>query len=437
MLDFESCFSPENLSASVQSLLDGHFDVIANRHRIQTGVDRIELIHFLRDQVQHLAAINRKVLSGKYTFRPFLEREIPKPDSTKLRTISIASIRDVVVQRAIYEYLYPVVETRLTPSVFGYRKGTSAHDAVRLVRTHFENGRQCVFDADLQEFFDTVNHDVLLGMVAELSLDERAATLLRRFLKTGRISSSQVEEHRKRKGNQVKYVPEPRTVGVPQGGVLSGLLSNLYLSGFDAVVRQHHDGYIRYADDFLVCCQSKEDCARVHELVKTHLKPLRVQLHPKKTTEFVSATPGVDFLGCRISARGIRVRGRNIQKFKMRIRKIFDTQAVHQESIATLRSIVRRLTYKIRGPSDEQLKALAARGKLVGRCRRSWIGFFRIVDDTTQIAGLDRWIRRQISAFMWKKHRVRVRLSQMQKAGLPSLVNSLWTARANKPPVGS
>jgi RNA-directed DNA polymerase len=313
--DLESCFTCENLSTSVESLLDGHFDVIAERPRIQTGADRIELILFLRDRDQHLATINRKVLSNRYTFRPFLERQIPKPDSTEKRTISIASIRDVVVQRAMYEYLYPVVESRLTPSVFGYRKGTSAHDAVRLVRNQFENGKICVFDADLEKFFDTVDHDVLLGMVAELDLDDRAVTLIRRFLKTGRVPSSQVEEHKKRQGNEVKYRPEPRTIGVPQGGVLSGLLSNLYLSGFDAAIRQHHEGYVRYADDFLVCCRSTEECAQVHALVKSQLEALRVRLHPKKTKEFVPATPGVDFLGCRISARGIRIRGRNIQNF--------------------------------------------------------------------------------------------------------------------------
>src|SRR5262245_48907052 len=110
MLDFESCFTCERLSACVKSLLDGHFDVIAERPRISTGADRIELDLFLRDQGKHLTAIGRRVQRGKYTFSPFLERNIPKPASPDVRTISVASIRDSVVQRALYEYLYPIID---------------------------------------------------------------------------------------------------------------------------------------------------------------------------------------------------------------------------------------------------------------------------------------------------------------------------------------
>src|SRR5262249_4956094 len=156
-----------------------------------------------------------------------------------------------------YEYLYPLVDAKLSPSVFGYRKGMNAHDAVRLIRKHFAEARAFVFDADLRKFFDTVNHDVLLAMVRRLNLDRRAHDLIRRFLKTGRVPQAQVEEHKKRKEKQTKYIPEPRTIGVPQGGVLSGLLSNLYLSQFDGSIRKRYQGFVRYADDFLVCCQSE------------------------------------------------------------------------------------------------------------------------------------------------------------------------------------
>ncbi len=437
MLAFEACFTREHLDAGVEALLDGHFDVIAERPRISNGADRIDLEHFLRDKDKHLTAMSRKVLDCRYTFSPFLERQIPKPDSNEHRTISVASIRDSVIQRALYDYLYPTIDANLSTSVFGYRKGKSAHDAVRVIQKHFDEGRVFVFDADLRKFFDSVDHDVLLDMVQQLNLDDRAVKLIRRFLKTGRIPTSQVAEHKKRKGKQIKYTPEPRNIGVPQGGVLSGLLSNLYLSRFDAAIREQYEGYVRYADDFLVCCRSKNECGQVHELAKLQLELLRVQLHPDKTKECVLAASGVDFLGFRISVRGIRVRSRNILKFKARIRYVLETQKLFKTSARTLRSLVRRLTFKIQGPNEEQLKKLAERGKRVARCRRSWIGYFRIVDDLTQIRGLDRWLRRQVSAFMWEKHRFRVRLNQMQKAGLPSLINSLWLARSRKPSADS
>jgi group II intron reverse transcriptase/maturase len=433
MPDFESCFTSENLSDCVNRLLNGHFDVITERPRIQTGADRIDLGHFLRDQSKHLAAIGRKILSDRYTFSPFLEQEIPKPDSKEMRTISVASIRDSIVQRAIYDYLYPIIDSRLSASVFGYRKGLNAHDAIRAIRKHFESGKVYIFDADLQKFFDTVDHDVLLDMIAKLTLDDRATNLIRRFLKTGKIPFAQVEEYKKRQGKLIKYAPEQRHKGVPQGGVLSGLLSNLYLSGFDAAVRDRHDGYVRYADDFLVCCKDGKECAQLHDLVKVQLAHLKLDLHPTKTKECVSAISGVDFLGFRTSVRGVRVRKRNVSKFKNRIAGVLNGQEVRKSPSSTLRSLVGRLRYKIRGPSDEQLRKLAERGSRVGRCKRSWIGFFRIVDDLTQIRSLDHWIRRQVSAFIWEKHRVRVPLKQMQKAGLPSLVKCLWVARSQKP----
>ena len=110
MPTFADHFSIASLESSFERLLDGHFDVIAERPRISTGADRIELELFLRDKDKHLAAAQRKVLSGRYTFSPFLERQIPKDGSTEMRTISIASIRDSIVQRALYDYLYPFVE---------------------------------------------------------------------------------------------------------------------------------------------------------------------------------------------------------------------------------------------------------------------------------------------------------------------------------------
>lgn len=112
---------------------------------------------------------------------------------------------------------------------------------------------------------------------------------------------------------------------------------------------------------------------------------------------------------------------------------MLEKQKVFRSPEATLRSLVRRLNFKIRGPDDAQLKKMADRGKSVVACRRSWIGFFRIVDDLEQIRGLDRWLRRQVSQFMWRKHHCRVTLREMQRVGMRSLVNSLWKARSIRP----
>lgn len=436
MPNLDDHFTKDALEAILERLLDGHFDVIAERPRISTGADRLELDLFMRDKDKHLAAASRKVLSGRYTFSPFLERQIPKDGTTEMRTISIASIRDSIVQRGLYDYLYSFVDALLKDGVvFGYRKGVSAHDAIHAIKHHFQKGRTYVFEADLEKFFDTVDHDILLAKVSSLQIDERVETLVRRFLKTGKIPSEQVEEHRVSKGKRRKYTPEMRHKGVPQGGVLSGLLSNLYLAEFDGSILEHHAGLVRYADDFLVCCIGEQECQAAHALATSLLTPLKVNLHPsqKKTKICVRAESGVEFLGFNITPNTIRVRGRNIAKFKDRIRRVIESQKLKTTPELTLKSLCWRLAFKIRGPNEAQLKKLAERGRKISVAQRSWIGFFRIVDDMEQIRLMDRWIRQQITQFMWKNHKVRVRAKDMQEYGLPSLVNSLWKARRPKP----
>jgi hypothetical protein len=150
---FDAAFSPAALDAEYEDLLRSHHDAFTDAPRIATGSDRLTRTQFERQRTQHFTAASRQVLRGDYKFSGFLEREIPKDDTGDVRTISVAKIRDVVVQKALYGYLYDAVDARLSDSVFGYRKGRSAHDAVQAIEEHFKAGRVCVFDADLKGFF--------------------------------------------------------------------------------------------------------------------------------------------------------------------------------------------------------------------------------------------------------------------------------------------
>ena len=147
MPTFDEHFAADKLDQHFEALMNGHFDVIEERPRLSIGSDRIELDLFLRDRQKHLAAMSRKVIEGRYTFSPFLEHEIPKADSSAMRTISISSIRDSIVQRALYHYSYDGVDRQLTEAVFGYRRGRSAHAAIRSLFGHITDGRVFVFDA--------------------------------------------------------------------------------------------------------------------------------------------------------------------------------------------------------------------------------------------------------------------------------------------------
>lgn len=435
MQDLSSFFEPAALKDIFDGLLKGYYDVIKREYRVSIGADKIDLSLFERDQDKHFRAIQRKVLQGRYTFSAFLEHEIPKVDSKDMRTISIASIRDTIVQRALYDYLYDQIDAQLDDSVYGYRRGRSAHDAVRKIRRYFREERVFVFDADLSKFFDEIDHETMMEKVDCLNeIDPVASKLIFRFLKTSKISPAEGKRVKEAKGKQLKYKPERRTAGVPQGGVLSGLLSNLYLSKFDQEIVSEFPGYVRYADDFVICCQSKAECDSLREYVRNHL-PKGSRLNESKTTDCVRADRGVDFLGFRITSSKLRVRGRNIGKFKQRIDGVIarQTEMKFSEWERALEYLIRNLKLKIEGPQEEDLQEYANAGFIVAQYRRSWIGFFRIVDDDEQIRQLDRWLRTRVKHYMWKRFSVKLSLTQLQKAGLPTLLNTKYKARKSPP----
>ena len=430
LVKFEEALSLESLSNSFDTLLVRRYDVIADEPRILPGADRIQLDHFRRDRQKHLSAIHRKVCQGRYTFSPSLGVDIPKPGSKETRPLSLSTIRDTIVQRALYDYLYPRIDPLLTDSAFGYRTGRSAHDAVYAIINHIRRGRKWIVDVDLTKFFDSVSHDLLLKKLTPLRIDDRATRLIFRFLRTGRVDAVQVAESRMTAGPDRRFTAELRSVGVPQGGVLSGLLSNLFLADFDRAIGAQYAGFVRYADDFVVCCSTSDECQAAFDLIKHEIQQLALTLNMQKTRRAVPISMGIDFLGFRISDKGIRVRGQNISKFKDRIRRVIEKQQKRGTPEATLRSLIYRLNFKIRGPNEEQQLRLASKAGVKRPQLRSWIGFFRIVTDIDQIRRLDRWIRKEITDFMWHTHRHRVRYSYMSKEGLQSLVKCLFKARS-------
>lgn len=426
---FEEVFAQERLRESFRSLLVRRYDVVWEKTRILPGADRIQLVHFERDLDKHLRAVERKVLQGRYTFAPFLGVDIPKPGTSEKRPISIGTIRGALVQRALYDYLYPRIDPQLEDCVFGYRSGCSAHSAIKAILGHIRCGLTSVVDVDVSRFFDSVDHQILMSKIQALGVDDRATKLLYRFLRTGRVDASIVAIQRKQTSRQEKYAADLRDVGVPQGGILSGLLSNLFLAEFDSAICSRHRGYVRYADDFVICCSDQGECLAAHQLVANEVRKLRLSLNAKKTSPYVPISAGIDFLGFRLTDKLIRVRSRNIHKFKNRIRYVIETQQDRRTPSSSLQGLVRRLNFKIRGPNEQQRQRLREDAGIRHPHLRSWVGFFRIVTDIEQIRQLDRWIRSEISSFMWRKHRTRVQLSDMQTAGLCSLVGSLFRAR--------
>jgi RNA-directed DNA polymerase len=425
-LEFDDFFSLETLEQGYQNLLDSKFDFVDEDTYLPPGSDRQDRKIFEKQREQHFRAIHRKVLQDRWIFSPFLEKSIPKITGGE-RIISLATIRDTLVQRGLYEYLYPIVDPLLSDVCCAYRRGSGAHNAIKQIRNALDAGYVHVLDADIKSFFDRVDHEALLAIARDLPIDERALRLLQVYLTTARVTS---EDRRKADSAKprTKYSREPRTIGLPQGGVISGMLANLLLASFDKEMQQGDDILVRHADDFLVCCQTKEAANDAEMRAKHALDALgSLELHPDKTA-VRDATDGVDFVGFRIGRGFTRVRSANLAKFKKRIREVIDTHKPKADPAWDLCRLCRRLSYKIQGPIDEIKKHKLAKHPH----HRSWIGFYRTIDDEKQIKNLDRWIREQVSRYAWQQHHGKVTAKHMQAAGLPSLYGTLWKAR--KPP---
>lgn len=422
---FDSYFSVTELAGDYENLLLSKYDFIREDTFLPAGSDRQDRERFEKQLDQHLRAIERKVTQDRWEFSPFLEREVEKTGGGT-RTISLSTIRDTLVQRALYSYLYEIVDAELSPACTAYRRGLGAHDAVVQVRKAMDGGATAVLDADIEKFFDTLNHDILAAQLSGLDMDDRARHLLARYAAAPRVTSA--DRNSADAGRPSRYPRTPRSRGLPQGGVLSGMLANLYLAGFDRHMESGPGTLVRYADDFVVCCSSEASALAAQARADAFLKTLSLKLHPNKT-DVRDAARGVEFVGFRISPGRTRARPANVAKFKHRLRAVIDDHDMRQQPGPDLKALARRLAFKIEGPVDH-VRALIDHGLAKHPYRRSWIGYFRVVDDDRQIKDLDNWLRRQVSQYMWAVHKTKTNATAMREAGLPSLYGTLWKARS-------
>ena len=357
-----------------------------------------------------------------------MERSIPKANGED-RIISIATIRDTLVQRALYKYLYPIVDPLLGDCCVAYRRRLGVHEAVSRIRHAFDNGFVHVLDADIRAFFDSLDHTIFLEKLHPIEMDPRAHKLVEAYIRTPRVLSSDRDQADNAKP-LARYPRSIRSVGLPQGGVISGMLANLFLTGLDEEMGARKAIHVRYADDFLVCCRTAPEANSAHSRAQNALAGLGLNLNTDKT-QVSNASNGVDFVGFRLAPGCTRVRAANISKFKGRIREIIETHVPTRRLSNDISHLARRLSYTIEGPVNEIEKY----GLAEHPYRRSWSGFYRIVDDEKQIKTLDNWIRKQISLYAWQTHRQKITAQDMQAAKLPSLYGAIWKARRPTPRV--
>ena len=215
-----------------------------------------------------------------------------------------------------------------------------------------------------------------------------------------------------------------RQIGVPQGGVFSGLLSNLYVTPFDKELMDAGYFLIRYADDFLVSCRTDAECKSVEQLSHEAASRIGLCLHPKKT-ERIHVSKGFDFVGFRLKSSRVSIRAWNVEKFRTRIRETIDDRKYVPSSnthFQPKKRLINHLNAKIRGgiPKD-------------GGNRRSWMAYFRIVNDVEQIRRLNRWLWQEFSRWHAKHYGEELGHSKIRQLGLRSLVTEYWSVRRELP----
>jgi len=328
------------------------------------GTDRMQVDELLPYLKENQDTLIQEIMGGRFKPNPVRRVEIPKETKGEFRKLGVPTVVDRVIQQAIIQELTPIYEEQFSENSFGFRPKRGAHGALRQCQKNINEGYVYVVDMDLEKFFDTVCQSKLIEVLGRTIKDGRVISLVHKYLNAGVIA---------------KGVFEKTEVGMPQGGPLSPLLSNIMLNELDKELESRGHRFVRYADDCMIFCKSKKSAERTLENIIPFIEEkLFLKVNRKKTQ--VAHISKVKYLGYTF----YRYRG----KCKFR---------VHQKSITKMKDAIRNLTDRNNGMSN------AAREVKYQQFVRGWIEYFKLADMKKLLKGIDEWARRRIRAFYWKQ----------------------------------
>jgi len=325
------------------------------------GVDEITIERYEQDVEANLRWLAGQIRTGEYAPKAIRRSYIPKSDGTQ-RPLGIPTVSDRIVQGCIRHAIEPIFEKQFAAQSYGFRPGRSCRDALRRVQELLKDGHYYVVDADLKSYFDTIPHDRLMEQVQKHVADSRVLQLIRAFLEAKIMEPTD------------QWTP---MAGAPQGAVLSPLLSNIYLNPLDHQMASAGYQMVRYADDFVILCKTKEQAQWALEAVAAWTAQAGLVLHPHKTRIVDSRTEPFEFLGYRFD------RGRRFPRDK---------------SLAKLRETIRQKTRRTDG------RSLAVIIADVNRTMRGWFGYFKH-SYRTVFPSVDGWVRGRLRSLLRKRQK--------------------------------